>query len=175
MCKSDYGKSVQAISEELRCGKTQIYGILKNKEATVALYESNASSSLHQSRKRTRLSEYSEVKDALYEWYLLACSKNSYPDGSQLKEKAKEIAERLGNSDFKGTNGWLDKWKKRHNITRVTICGESGDVCGDTVYSWKEILPEIMNGYAKEDIYNLDETGCSLPDKGFGEKGGKKM
>ena len=35
---------------------------------------------------------------------------------------------------------------------------------------------EILNGYAKEDIYNLDETGCfwrSLPDKGFGEKGCK--
>ena len=83
---------------------------------------------------------------------------------------------RLGKSDFKGTNGWLEKWKKRHHIKRVTICGESGDVCGDTVASWKERLPEILNGYAKEDIYNLDETGCfwsALPDKGFGEKGKK--
>ena len=94
--KSARGTSVQAISEELRCGKTQIYGILKDKESIIALYESNASSSLHHSRKRTRLSEYSEVNEALYEWYLLACSKNIYPDGPQLTEKAKEIAERLG-------------------------------------------------------------------------------
>ena len=26
---------------------------------------------------------------------------------------------------------------------------------------WKERLPEILRGYAKEDIYNLDETRCS--------------
>ena len=55
------------------------------------------------------------------------------------------------------------------------MCGESGDVCGETVNLWKERLPEILNGYSK-DIYNFDESGCSwrsLPDKGFGEKGKK--
>ena len=38
---------------------------------------------------------------------------------------------------------------------------------GKTVVSWKERLPEILSGFSKEDIYNLDETGCfwrSLPD-----------
>ena len=91
-------------------------------------------------------------------------------------EKAREIAEQLGKPDFKGTNGWLEKWKRRYNIKQVTVCGESGDVRGETVESWKEQLPEILEGYKKEDIYNLDETGCfwrALPDKGFGEKGKK--
>lgn len=95
-----------------------------------------------------------------------------YPDGPMLNEKAKEIAEKLGIKGFKASNGWLDKWKQRHSIKRVSICGESGDVRGATVDSWKERLPEILNGYKIEDIYNLDETGCfwrSLPDKGFEE------
>ena len=38
---------------------------------------------------------------------------------------------------------------------------------GNTVDSWEERLPEILTGYKKEEIYNLDETGCfwrSLPD-----------
>ena len=55
-------------------------------------------------------------------------------------------------------------------------CGESGDVQEETVVSWKERLPELLRGYKKEDIYNLDETGCfwrALPDRGFGEKGKK--
>ena len=59
-------------------------------------------------------------------------------------------------------------------MKRVTICGESGDVCGDTVTSWKERLPEILRGYDKRDVFNLDETGCfwrALPDRGFGQKG----
>ena len=110
----------------------------------------------------------------MYERYLLACSKNIYPDGPQLIEKARGITHRLGKTEFKGSNGWFEKWKRHHNIKRVVVCGESGDVGGETVDAWKERLPEILNGYSKEDIYNSDETGCfwrSLPDKSFGEKG----
>ena len=97
-------------------------------------------------------------------------------------EKAKEIAEKLGKPEFKGSRGWLDKWKKRYNVKQLRICGESGDVQGATVESWKERLPEIVQGYEKEDIWNMDETGVfwrALPDSGFGQKsssckGGKK-
>ena len=45
---------------------------------------------------------------------------------------------------------------------------------GVIVDSWKERLPEILQGYKKEDIWNLDETVCfwwALPDKGFSQKG----
>ena len=54
------------------------------------------------------------------------------------------------------------------------MCGESGEVQGSTIDSWKERLPEIVSGYTKENIYNVDETGVfwrALPSKGFGEKG----
>ena len=87
-------------------------------------------------------------------------------------EKAKEIAIKLGKPNFKGSRGWLDKWKKRFNIKELKICGESGDVEGATVESWKERLPEIVQGYEKDDIWNMDETGLlwrALPDKGFGQ------
>ena len=91
-----------------------------------------------------------------------------------MTEKAKEIAEKLGKPDFKGSRGWLDKWKKRYNVKQLKICGESGDVQGETVESWKERLPRIVHGYEKEDVWNMDETGTcwrALPDCGFGQKG----
>ena len=65
-------------------------------------------------------------------------------------EKAKEISEKLGKSDFKGSRGWLDKWKKTYNVKQLKICGESGDVQGETIDSWKERLPEIIQGYEKQ-------------------------
>ena len=40
--------------------------------------------------------------------------------------------------------------------------------------SWKEMLPEIVKGYAKEDIWNIDEMGVfwqALSARGFGQKG----
>lgn len=65
-------------------------------------------------------------------------------------EKAKEIANKLGVPNFKGSRGWLDKWKKRFNVKQLKISGESGDVEGATVDSWKERLPEIVQGYEKD-------------------------
>ena len=167
--KDHTGVGIRALAESFGIGKTQVSGILKNKETILAAYESNASTS-----KKPRLSKYSDVNEKLYEWYTMACSKNIYPGGPQLTAKAKEIAVRLGKADFEGTSGWLSKWKKRYHVKRVSVCGESGDVCGDTVTSWKERLPEILRGYDKRDVFNLDETGCfwrALPDRGFGQKG----
>ena len=53
---------------------------------------------------------------------------------------------------------------------------------GERVDSWKEWLPEIVQGYSKDNIWNMDETGLffhALADRGFAPKcrsckGGKK-
>lgn len=173
---------VRKLALRFGCGKTQISTILKNKEAVRELYESNASDSLCQVRKRNRKSEYADLNDTLYQWYQLCVKKNIYPDGSLLAEKAVMIAEILGHENFKASNGWLHRWKVRNNIKQRAISGESGDVRTDTDESWKERLPEIVQGYKPQDIWNIDETGCfwkALPDKGLGQmkaecKGGKK-
>ena len=49
-----------------------------------------------------RESMFSQLNDTLYSWYLLAVSKNIYPDGPQLSEKAREIANQLGVEDSNG-------------------------------------------------------------------------
>ena len=125
-------------------------------------------------RKRARSSEFSEINEALHKWYLLACSKNIYPSGPQLCEKARAIAQRLHVEGFMASNGWIEKWKRRYSVRYVKISGESADVSGVTVESWKERVCELVDSYAAEDIWNLDETGCfwkALPDRGFAQKG----
>ena len=113
---------------------------------------------------------------------VLPCKlKNIYLGGPELIRKAKEIADKLGKPNFKGSRGQLDKWKKCFNVKQLKISRESGDVEGTTVDSWKERFPEIFRGYEKDNIWNMDETGLfwqAQPDKGFGQrskqwKGGK--
>jgi hypothetical protein len=60
-----------------------------------------------------------------------------------LQEKSKDIAIKLGNTDFKGSNGWLECFSKRHNISWNQVCGESNDANVDEVNEWKSKLGEL--------------------------------
>ena len=167
--------NIRTLGEIFKCEKTQVARILKCKDSLVTQYNANASGSRVHTSSIPCVSEFAEVNKTLYDLYILACSKNIYPAGPQLIEKAKQIAEHLGKSDFKGSNGWLEKWKRIYNyIKELSICEESGDVHGKTIDSWKERIPEIVQGYTKDDIWNMDETGVfwkALLNRGFGQKG----
>ncbi len=102
------------------CGKTQISTILTNKEKIMEIYEGQ-NASAQKCHKRNRESKYSDLNEALHAWFCLAVSKNVYPDASILKEKALEIAGRLGCDEFKGSNGWLDRWNKRYNVRQMKL------------------------------------------------------
>ena len=58
------------------CKKTQISTVLKNKENIKVLYEAIASGERCHTSKIIRESKFSEMNKALYQWYLLAMSKN---------------------------------------------------------------------------------------------------
>ena len=167
--------SIRKLAEEFRCGKTQISTILQNEAKVLEMYEENASGAACQ-LKRVRNSKFGGLNDSLWQWYCMATSRNLFPDGPLLMEKAKKISHHLGHPDgsFKASNGWLESWKKRYNIKQVVVSEESGDVSGDTISSWRERLPEIVDSYSPSDVWNIDETGCfwrALPEKGFGRKG----
>ena len=86
------GMNTRTLGELFGCGKTQIGKILKSKESLLSQFEANASGSRVHTNKTSRSSQYDDINKALFEWYCLACSKNIYPMGPQLVEKAKEIA-----------------------------------------------------------------------------------
>lgn len=65
----------------------------------------------------------------------LAVSKNMHPAGRQLSEKAKEIAVGFEKTEFKASDGWLDKGKKCFNIKKGAVVGESGCVSCVTLSS----------------------------------------
>ena len=93
------------LAEMFGCGKIQVSVILRNKERIKELYAANASSQRCQTSKRFRESQYSELNEALYSWYLLAVSKKIFPDGTHLTDQAKQIAARLSLNNLKASNG----------------------------------------------------------------------
>ena len=112
----------------------------------------------------------------LCEWYQKCCCSTFYPNGPLLKEEPMETKNQLQNSDLDGfvaLNGWLEKWKATYAIKEKRIVGEGGDVPEETVSSWIERLQELTERYSLENIWNMDDSGCSFnarPDAGLVQK-----
>jgi hypothetical protein len=70
----------------------------------------------------------------------------------------------------------LESFWRRHSIVFNGVCGESADVCEETIPEWREKLCALMNGHELKDIGNCDETGLFfqvLPNKTLCLKGEK--
>jgi hypothetical protein len=88
-----------------------------------------------------------------------ARSKNIHISGPIVQSEALAVAKSLGNDQFKASTGWLDSFKKRHNIVWNGVCGESKDVDESVVSEYKPKLLEFISQYEPKNIYNADETG----------------
>ena len=99
-----------------------------------------------------------------------------------IQEEALLIILKLNVTGFTASNGWLEKWKTRHNVKQFSVAGEDGvnvngeEVNAETLESWAERLLEIVKGYELKNIWNADETGLfwlELPDKSLSVKKGR--
>jgi hypothetical protein len=57
------------------------------------------------------------------------------------------------NDQFKAFTGWLDSFKKRHDILWNGGCGESKDVDESVVSEYKPKLLELISAYDPKNIY----------------------
>ena len=161
------------ISKELGVKECTVSQWVSNKAKIIKLYE-NGKISL--TSKKCRFSKNIEVDEALLEWFKNARAKNLPITGNILSAKAEDFAALL-QVDFKITNGWLHRFKKRHDIVCNFLCGESEVVNEDIVKKWQEIeLPKLIENYDSKNIFNADESGLffkARPNKSLAFKGEK--
>lgn len=107
------------------------------------------------------------------EWFKMVRAKKIPVSGPMIQHKAKELADALGIENFSASNGWLDRFRIRNNITFRSLCGEAADVDLSLCEDWQERLPLLLAGYDDRDIFNMDETALffrSLPNKSMMQK-----
>ncbi|RNA05487.1 tigger transposable element-derived 6-like [Brachionus plicatilis] len=81
-----------------------------------------------------RGSNYVKIKEALDHWFKSVLAyKNITLNDPLIQAQAIKYATLLNQTDFKASNGWLNGFKKRHNITFKTIVGEAGLVDPTTI------------------------------------------
>ena len=111
-------------------------------------------------KKRNRAGKDHEVETALKLWFDKASGRNLPLSGPILKEKAASLAMQLCKTDFKVTDGWFSRWKARNNIVYKRAHGESqsADHTGASIWC-KDTIPQLLQAFHSQDIYNADETG----------------
>jgi len=73
--------------------------------------------------------------------------------------KAMLIAKAYKINDFKGSVGWLLKFKSRHGLKLRRLHGESYVANPINVTEFLDFLSSKINEYKPENVYNADETG----------------
>jgi hypothetical protein len=123
------------------------------------------------------------MEAALTTWFIDARARDIPISGPIQEEKAKDLAQALQEPDFNVTCGWLSRWKTRNNIVYKRLHGEKKDSDFIAADHWgTNVLPNLLETYQPQDIYNADETGLyyrTLPDSTLTQKteqlcGGKK-
>ena len=77
-----------------------------------------------------------------------------------LKEKAEDLAKKLGRTNFVATEGWLSRWKARHQIRYKRAHGEKGSADIKSAEEWTStILPGLLEEYRPNEVDKADETG----------------
>ena len=85
---------------------------IKNKEKYLKALENNCSSK----KQKLRESNFEKLDNVVFPWFLLKRSQNIPIDGNLIKKKAIAYAKELDYTNFVGSTGWLDRWKRRQNI-----------------------------------------------------------
>ena len=166
------GKKTQAsICRERNLSKSTVATIWANRSKLKNSVEDGTSSS---SRKRMLGAKHDDLDSALHRWFVQARERKTPVSGHVLKEKAEKFAATFAIEGFQCSNGWIDRFKQRHDLKFKTIVGEKGEVNSEITSHWlKDVYTTLVEGYKPEDIYNADETGLFyqlLPNKTLATK-----
>ena len=107
------GRSQRSLAREYQIAKTQVQNIMKRKVEIILANEEN------RDINRKRIYNYNknaDINQLTWLWYQEACDLGETVNGPMLQERALYFASSLGRNDFKASNGWLNRFKIRHNI-----------------------------------------------------------
>ena len=68
-------------------------------------------------RQRLRAGSYEKLDQAIFKWLLTVRSRNVAVSALILKTTAIDFAEKMSIENFHASDCWLDRWKKRYNVS----------------------------------------------------------
>jgi hypothetical protein len=110
---------------------------------------------------RTRQAvQYPHMELVLKRWFLEQQDKVNL-NGDMLHAKAARFLQELHPNapEMAFSQGWLEKFKDRHEIKSFRRFGESGALDMEAIGATLSDIRGVVDAYTKKDVFNMDETG----------------
>lgn len=149
-------KKATEVASEFKIGYSTVKKIRQKEEEIQKEAEANG----NLKRKRKRESPNEEIGNALFVWFQQMMAQGAVMNGPMLVEKANQLATTLEYENFEPSNGWLERWKNRHNIRFFKLHGEKAAADHESAENWiNNTFSGLIENYHPDDIFNADETG----------------
>jgi hypothetical protein len=142
------------LAKEYGIGEGTVSGILKEKDKWLMIELDTPEANM----KRMRSPAWPQIEDALSMWIDQAIRQEHIISGHIIKNKAKNFAKLLQIDNFTASEGWLEGFKKRHNIKEYAKRGEANSAPLEDLPKFRLELQEIIKQYQLSDVFNCDET-----------------
>ena len=116
---SNRSESLRHFITKLRCEKLQTLRMLTQREISLREWRERQERNLQKFRfrqRRVRRTRNEEVNRLVLQWYCAQKESCAYVTGPALQKEALSIAKKLGISNFTASNGWLESFRRFHNI-----------------------------------------------------------
>lgn len=164
----DSGEKNISIAKSLNIATSTINTIKDNaKQIRESSEKFNAASAKKVSRNRSAIME--SLEKLLIVWIDGLNQRNIPVSSAVIREKARSLHKDLTTKIddvqqaevFVASNGWLERFKKRHSFHNIKTLGEAASADVEAANNYPEELREIIDagGYTHQQVYNVDETG----------------
>lgn len=82
--------------------------------------------------------EKPDLDQALLKWFKIQRNQGIPISGPILQLQAEKFVNECGENDFKCSDGWISRFKKRHNIIFGKVSGEALTVNHSEINDWIE-------------------------------------
>lgn len=104
------------------------------------------------------------TEKALSYWIDEMTSRNVVVTTRIIQQKALEFYSKYCGKDefdFKASNGWFEKFKKRSSLHNIKFSGEASSADKISADQFLPVIEDIIKngGYSMDQVFNADETG----------------
>ena len=156
------GRTISSLSHTYDVPHNTLYDLRKNKER-IKEYKCHfgKKTSKNVPRKVVSKPKYPSVDEATLKWVKQQRDAGVLVRGTEVLNAAKKFAQLQGVEDFKASDGWLYRFKRRHGLSNRKVHGEALDCDESGLDDFRQKFSDLISkeGLLLSQIYNADETG----------------